>query len=335
MINVAQPMWELPILPPRWRRALTGFDALLCGSRYLEAVYQLQVPGALTLPSPCPISLPERIQRRRADYGLPEGITLFMTAFDPASDLARKNPLGSVDAYLLAFPKEEGKTMLLLKANGLDKRPEGAMLANHIRDRVGSRQDIRLLDASMSYEDTLGLYACADAFVSLHRSEGLGLPLLEAMMLGLPVIATAWSGNMSFMSPGSACLVDYDFIRVQAYLDVYQQAYLGAPAYWADPSLESACAWMRRLDESPELRLQIGQSAKKQARQYVEQALKADYLEQIQALADSHWTTGRARPQIAPHDLWQAARQREPGPLQTALDALSREFSRYVWRWQQ
>ena len=55
-----------------------------------------------------------------------------------------------------------------------------------------------------------------DCYVSLHRSEGLGLTMAEAMALGKPVIATGYSGNLHFMTPENSYLVDFARVRCRA-----------------------------------------------------------------------------------------------------------------------
>jgi hypothetical protein len=92
----------------------------------------------------------------------------------------------------------------------------------------------------------------------MHRPEGLGLGLMEAMALGKPVIATAWSGNMSFMSHTNSCLVGYELIPARSDLQVYSKRYLGKDAYWADPSIEQAAAWMQELTRNASHREAIG-----------------------------------------------------------------------------
>src|SRR6185369_6274208 len=102
---------------------------------------------------------------------------------------------------------------------------------------------------SLGYDSVLSLYASLDVYLSLHRSEGLGLGLMEAMALGKPVIATGWSGNMSFMNHTNGCLVGYDLVPVAqtATHRYYQREFLGADTVWAEPHIDEASAWMTKL----------------------------------------------------------------------------------------
>ena len=140
---------------------------------------------------------------------------------------------------------------------------------------------------NFSYADVPSLYASADVFVSLHRAEGLGLGLMEAMALGKPVIATAWSGNMSFMNHTNACLVGYQLVPVQGSIDAYKANNFGRDSYWADPDLDQAARWMARLATDPNLRLRIGAKAAKDMRRYQKKAREASFVDEIRAIWES------------------------------------------------
>ncbi|MRR11185.1 glycosyltransferase, partial [bacterium] len=111
-----------------------------------------------------------------------------------------------------------------------------------------------VVEEALDYRSVLTLYASADVLVSLHRSEGLGLNMMEAMTLGTPVIATGWSGNMDFTTDENACLVGYDFVGLGADELNYALAEVGGDARWADPRVEEAAACMRQLADDRELR---------------------------------------------------------------------------------
>jgi glycosyltransferase involved in cell wall biosynthesis len=104
--------------------------------------------------------------------------------------------------------------------------------------------------------DRLALVAAADCYVSLHRSEGLGLTMAEAMAVGTPVIATAYSGNLDFMPAGSALLVP------AAEVQVGPGHYYPAEGHWADPDLDAAVEMMRRVEADPALRRDLADSGR-------------------------------------------------------------------------
>lgn len=145
-------------------------------------------------------------------------------------------------------PTRDGHTALILNSSANAKNPAAAM-PNTI-----------VIDRQLTYAETLSLNASCDVYVSLHRSEGLGLNLLQAMTLGRPVIATGWSGNMDFMTPEDSCLVGYALVPVRATHYAYRPEAIGPGQVWAEPSIAEA-AWMRRLADDESLRRRIGAAA--------------------------------------------------------------------------
>src|SRR5206468_306111 len=125
--------------------------------------------------------------------------------------------------------------------------------------RLGNR--VTLIESILTYAEVLQLYASCDVFVSLHRAEGFGLGLMEAMALGKPVIATGWSGNMTFMNRVNSCLVGFRLIPVDGSVGPYSRAFLGREVRWADPETDEAAAWMQVLARDATLRASIGQKA--------------------------------------------------------------------------
>ena len=101
----------------------------------------------------------------------------------------------------------------------------------------------------------MALVAVADCYVSLHRTEGLGLTMAEAMAVGTPVVATAYSGNLDFMSQRSAMLVPAEEVEVGP------GHYYPAHGHWAEPDLDAAAAMMRGVAGDPELRRRLASAA--------------------------------------------------------------------------
>jgi glycosyltransferase involved in cell wall biosynthesis len=162
--------------------------------------------------------------------------------FDFFSTLQRKNPLGLIDAFKRAFAPDEGPR-LLLKTLNEKFRPKAAA---ELRAAIGNRRDIELVDRYLEPREISALVARAACYVSLHRSEGFGLTLAEAMALGTPVIATAYSGNMDFTTERNSFLVGWTRTRVGPDCDVYP-----SEGSWAEPDVDHAAALMRRILEHP------------------------------------------------------------------------------------
>jgi SAM-dependent methyltransferase len=184
-----------------------------------------------------PITMPAVTPVSRDTLGLPAGF-LFLFSFDYLSVFERKNPLATVAAFTTAFKPGSGAA-LVLKCINHEHDP-----ANHarLREAIAGRPDIQLIDAYLSPSDKNALAATCDCYVSLHRSEGLGLTMAEAMYLGKPVIATGYSGNLDFMSGANSYLVDFELVRIGPDAKPYP-----AHGLWAEPDVQDAARLMRHV----------------------------------------------------------------------------------------
>src|SRR4051794_24266167 len=124
--------------------------------------------------------------------------------FHMASIFERKNPLGVIAAFKEAF-RSGDKAALVIKVSQGHSNPDGMARLRRAADEVGAI----IIDQDLPHDNVYGLLDACDCYVSLHRGEGLGLPLAEAMLLGKPVIATAYSGNLDFMDPSNSLLVGH------------------------------------------------------------------------------------------------------------------------------
>ncbi len=139
--------------------------------------------------------------------------------------------------------------MLLLKSVHAEFRdhPElGAEIRKFERalTKAAAGANVKLLDAVLPRNEVTGLMSLCDCYVSLHRAEGFGLSMAEAMALGKPVIATGYSGNLEFMTTDNSLLVDYNLVPIGRTWGPYREGQL-----WAEPSLEHAAQLMRRVFE--------------------------------------------------------------------------------------
>ena len=144
-----------------------------------------------------------------------------------------------------------------MKTNNRGMTPETAGLAGVIREKFRPFPNVRFIDEAMPYPKVLALYRCADVYVSLHRAEGLGLGMMECMAMGMPVIATGWSGNMDFMRESNSCLVRHRLVPVDP-ATMYGAMLEGATAVWAEPDAADAGRWMRAWPDNPDLRRKLG-----------------------------------------------------------------------------
>lgn len=282
-LNVCVPFWEQTVLPASWIPPLETMDAVLCPSRFVEQAVVASCPGQK--PSirryPQTVFLPRNHRPDRGKFGLPEQGVLFIHSFEMGSDCDRKNPWAAIEAFNRAFTTEE-TAYLIVKLNNSSVAVDRESTLSRLHDYASTNNKIIVLDRSLTFDDVLSLYESCDCLVSLHRSEGLGLGPMEAMLLGLPVIATAWSGNMDFMDERNSCLVDYRLVPVESPL--YRTLVGGRAIQWADPDLAQAASWMRRLFENAGLRREIGGVAHESMARRQEECKKNDVFKGLDEL---------------------------------------------------
>jgi glycosyltransferase involved in cell wall biosynthesis len=162
--------------------------------------------------------------------------------FDLHSQLHRKNPEAVFRAFREEFHEDEQATLLIKTTGGDIHSADLAQLRETIRGR-----NVIALDQLMTRSQAYGLIAVCDCFVSLHRSEGFGLGLAEAMLMAKPVIATGYSGNLDFMNRENSLLVDYELVEIIEDRPIYTRG-----NFWAEPSVKQAARYMRDVYEHPE-----------------------------------------------------------------------------------
>lgn len=236
--NIGFWFWELARFPTAWRGAIDVLDEIWVATDFVRDSIGAATSKPVRTIGVAVDATPSRAYKR-VEFGVADDRFTFLFSFDFASYVARKNPAAVVAAFRRAFPGGGEPVALVLKTiNGHRKREAMATL----EDEAAGDPRIRVLDGFLSRDEVFGLESVADCYISLHRSEGFGLGLAESMSLGKPVIGTAYSGNLDFMNAANSCLVGYQLVEVRP--DEYPH-YEGQ--VWADPDLDQAAYFMRRL----------------------------------------------------------------------------------------
>lgn len=248
--------WESNVLPERLARRIPEFDELWVGSNFIAdalASYARIPIRVFPLPIPVPPDIPAP---ERAALGLPEGY-LFMFSFDFNSTVERKNPAGVIEAFTRAFRPDEGAVLVIKTING--HRHLAAL--EELRALARDRDDVHIVDRFLPADQRDAWARACDCYVSLHRCEGFGLTMAEAMALGKPVIATAYSANLDFMDANNALLVGYDEWVLPRQSGPYPPG-----TRWAQPHVDDAAAFMRQVFDDPEEGRRLGARAREHIR---------------------------------------------------------------------
>jgi glycosyltransferase involved in cell wall biosynthesis len=256
---IASWFWEMPVVPVPYTRETQRPDEIWVPTRFVQqAISPYTARPVHIVPPLVDVPLPPRVERH--DFGLPDDGLLFFFNLDANSTVARKNPWAVVQAFMRAFDEgeRERRARLVLKCTHLERHAEAFA---ELQAALKAANGILLADELERLEMN-ALLASIDVYVSMHRSEGFGLGMAEAMFLGKPVIGTAYSGSADFMTPENSCQVGYrmrpittaDHRFFPPAAVVYQP---GIP--WADADVDQAARWMRRLFEHPRLRVEVGE----------------------------------------------------------------------------
>ncbi|MBF0560656.1 MAG: glycosyltransferase [Alphaproteobacteria bacterium] len=244
--------WELPRMPDQWRFALRLVREIWVPSRFCaEAIRPHTHKPVRIVPHPL---APFSGRPDRQGFGLPAGAFIALTVADLRSSLARKNPLGAVAAFRHAFGTSSDHRLVLKIGGVLGNEAAFAGVAA----AVAGMTNVHLLAEALPDDRMASLMASVDVVVSMHRSEGFGLVIAQAMQAGKPVIASDWSGSTDFLDSDTGLPVPVRLIAV----DDAQGRYLSAQGQvWADPDIDVAADCLRALAADPALAASIGARA--------------------------------------------------------------------------
>ncbi|WP_051656800.1 glycosyltransferase [Butyrivibrio sp. AE3004] len=260
-------LWELPEFPREWNYAFEMFDEIWTPSEFVSNAIRAAtnkpvytVPYAMSVPK-----TDEKYDRKY--FGLPDDKFLYILSYDGFSNSDRKNPEASIMAYKEAYPKELPDIGLIIKATHA-----GNAELEHLKNLLYGYENIYILTDSYSKIEFNSLIKCADVHISLHRSEGFGLVMAEAMFLGTPTVSTNWSANAEFMSEDACCMVPVNIIEIEKETPPYHKG-----NHWADPDIHIAARYIRKLHDDRE----FYKYKKEKAATYIKERMSPDHAAEI------------------------------------------------------
>ncbi|TPM28103.1 glycosyltransferase [Mesorhizobium sp. B2-3-4] len=237
-LNIVYPFWELLKIPKEWHAGIRDFDEVWAPSRFVASALA-SVPGVTPRYVPHPIRLPDQQPGPRADRTK----LRFFTFLDFDSYGERKNPQAAVNAFSAAFQPTKRDVELVIKTRGERDRGLRAWLG----EAAARDNRIHVVDRTLDRAGMDALMMQCDAFVSLHRSEGLGLGAAEALAAGKAVVATDYGGTTDFINESTGYPVAYALQPVQDGAYVHTEGQV-----WATADKDAAVEAMRAIHASPQ-----------------------------------------------------------------------------------
>jgi len=254
--RIAYWAWELETIPDEWLEVAPLLDEIWAPTEFVARAMRSRMPLPVFKMEPG-VEVDRMEAVSKSELGIAEDRFVFLFMFDMYSEIERKNPLAVIRAFRAAFARNE-KATLVIKVSRGHADPAGLERLSAAAKEAG----VVFIDRVVTREKAYGFIDMADCFVSLHRSEGFGLGLAEAMLLGKPTIATGYSGNLDFMNSGNSMLVEYELVDILRSGPIYQKG-----SFWAEPSEAQAAQYMRQVFEDRAGAVALGARAQMEARE--------------------------------------------------------------------
>lgn len=236
--NVALWFWETNVIPLNKQECWHYLDEMWVASRYAQE--------HLAIASSLPVYVIPHAMRifsstgKKSDFGLDEKYT-FLFCFDFYSSEPRKNPEAAIYAFQQAFP-ERKDVQFVIKSQNADSHSKRF---KSLKQLIANDSRIIWMDKQLDAQARYDLMQACDCYISLHRSEGFGHTMAETMLMGKPVIATGYSGNLEFMHEDNSFLCPYTLIPIGKNCPPYP-----ANGIWADVDIDDAAKWMKFVTEN-------------------------------------------------------------------------------------
>ena len=260
--NIGYWVYETEDIPQKWTETFKYVNEIWTPSTFAtEAFKKISPVPVYTVPYGLKIEKDDKLTRK--DFDIPKDKFAYLIMYDPSSLAERKNPKATIDAYLKAFKDNDDVCLVVV----LNKATEEQI--DKLKRELKGVKNLTLINKTLPKPELYALISLCDVYVSLHRSEGFGLIMAEAMFLGTVCVATNYSGNLEFMNKDNSCLVDYKMIEV----DTSTQIVYEKGNKWADADVDDACKYMKKLYEDKKYYKKL----QKNALEYVNNYLTPEY----------------------------------------------------------
>ena len=261
--NIVHLAWEQRVANPWWKVVYDRYDAIWVISEFAAAPFRRMFPDRVTV-VPNVLNIEDFPAFDELDAArLKRDVLSFLFVFDANSSIERKNPEAVITAFGHAFKgtRDAPDVELVLKVGGLHRPEHGARVERLMRLAHETGLAIRFDGRQLSRDELLRLIAAADCYVSLHRAEGFGYTMAEAMSYGVPVIASGYSGNLEYMTSENSLLVPCREAFVQSADGPFQRG-----SVWGEPDVAAAASCMRWVAEHRAQAIAVGRKGRASVR---------------------------------------------------------------------
>lgn len=255
---IAYSVWETESIPRNWVSPCKLVHEIWTPSDFAAEAFRSKIKNIPIRVVPHPLRIPTNADFNRKHFDLPSGIILLAIA-DLGSGFNRKNIIGTIEVFRKISNKVKNATMVL-KLSGTKRFIKEKEEVDRL---IAGLSNILIIDKFLSDDEMQGLIKLSDIIVSLHRSEGFGLLIAEAMWHGKAILATTWSANMTFLPKSCACYVKYKLVEINDSQNIYKDK-----GVWAEPDINDAAAKLLKLVNDKKLRSELGAKAKKHAMKF-------------------------------------------------------------------
>lgn len=272
--NIGYWLYEIEKIPNDWIPGIDLVDEIWTPSEYISNCFRKLTDKPVYTKTYC-VTAPIDKTYDREYFGLPRNQFLYLIMYDSNSTSSRKNPMGGIKAFKKAYPSEEEKIGLVIKINNGSKEDVA-----YLKHELKGYNNVHFITRIMDKIEVNSLIADVDVFVSLHRAEGFGLVMAEAMLNQTACVATNYSSNTEFMDSESACMVDYQLVDLTGDTGFYPKG-----SKWAEPDYEQAAMYMRKLYEDPDYYDQIVKNGKEKIEYKMQmQKVSADFTDRLESI---------------------------------------------------
>ena len=230
--NICFGAWELERIPEAFHKLHEVVDAYFAQSKFVQNAFkEINLPIYYT-----PLSISSKVLNSESilsNYRTSAEKFRFLFIFSVDSMMSRKNPRAIFESFKLAFGDDKSVELnIKFSATRINDKNYG--LFCNLKSEAEKFPNVKFFEKNMSEDEYINFIKSYSCYVSLHRSEGFGLTILESIGCDVPCITTNYSGNLDFCNANNSILVPYNYIELK------EGDYHGQMQRWADPSIESA-----------------------------------------------------------------------------------------------